>query len=59
MLAAARPHWLGEPVSIPAEGRDLMIAVDLSGSMKIDDMQVNGRQVDRSSHDQVRIERLY
>lgn len=24
-----------------------MIAVDLSGSMKIDDMQVNGRQVDR------------
>lgn len=47
VLAAARPQWLGEPVSIPAEGRDLMIAVDLSGSMKIDDMQVNGRQVDR------------
>jgi Ca-activated chloride channel family protein len=47
VLAAARPEWLGEPVSIPAEGRDLMIAVDLSGSMKIDDMQINGRQVDR------------
>ena len=47
VLAAARPEWLGEPVSIPAEGRDLMIAVDLSGSMKIDDMEVNGRQVDR------------
>ena len=47
ILAAARPQWLGEPVSIPAEGRDLMVAVDLSGSMKIDDMQVNGRQVDR------------
>lgn len=47
ILATARPQWLGEPVSIPAEGRDLMIAVDLSGSMKIDDMQVNGRQVDR------------
>ncbi|MFQ3235467.1 MAG: Ca-activated chloride channel family protein [Paraglaciecola sp.] len=45
--ASARPQWLGEPVSIAAEGRDLMIAVDLSGSMKIDDMQVNGRQVDR------------
>ncbi|GAC08068.1 vWA domain-containing protein [Paraglaciecola chathamensis] len=45
--ASARPQWLGEPVSIPAQGRDLMIAVDLSGSMKIDDMQVNGRQVDR------------
>ncbi len=47
VLATARPQWLGEPVSIPTEGRDLMIAVDLSGSMKIDDMQVNGRQVDR------------
>ncbi len=47
VLAAARPQWLGEPVSIPAEGRDLMIAVDLSGSMKMDDMEVNGRQVDR------------
>jgi Ca-activated chloride channel family protein len=47
VLATARPQWLGEPVSIPAEGRDLMIAVDLSGSMKIDDMQINGRQVDR------------
>lgn len=47
VLATAQPQWLGEPVSIPAEGRDLMIAVDLSGSMKIDDMQVNGRQVDR------------
>lgn len=47
VMAAARPQWLGEPVSIPAEGRDLMIAVDLSGSMKIDDMEVNGRQVDR------------
>ncbi|WP_416308218.1 vWA domain-containing protein [Neptunicella sp. SCSIO 80796] len=45
--AAARPQWLGEPMSIPAEGRDLMVAVDLSGSMKIDDMQINGRQVDR------------
>lgn len=47
VFASARPQWLGEPVSIPAEGRDLMIAVDLSGSMKIDDMQVKGQQVDR------------
>lgn len=47
VLAAARPQWLGEPISIPAEGRDLMVAVDLSGSMKIDDMEVNGRRVDR------------
>lgn len=47
VIAAARPQWLGEPVSIPAEGRDLMVAVDLSGSMKREDMEVRGRQVDR------------
>lgn len=47
VLGAARPQWLGEPVSIPNEGRDLMIAVDLSGSMKQDDMRINGRKVNR------------
>lgn len=47
LAAAARPQWLGEPVSIPNEGRELMLAVDLSGSMKIDDMEINGRQVNR------------
>jgi len=47
VLAAARPQWLGEPVSIPNEGRDLMIAVDLSGSMKQEDMSINGRSVNR------------
>lgn len=47
VTAGAQPQWLGEPVSIPNEGREMMLAVDLSGSMKIDDMQLNGRQVDR------------
>ncbi len=47
VTAAARPQWLGEPVSIPNEGREMMLAVDLSGSMKIDDMQLQGRQVNR------------
>lgn len=47
VVAAARPQWLGEPVSIPSEGRDLMIAVDLSGSMNREDMVVNNRQVNR------------
>ena len=45
--ACARPQWLGEPVSIPDEGREMMLAVDLSGSMKIDDMALGGRQVNR------------
>lgn len=47
VIAAARPQWLGEPISIPNEGREMMLAVDLSGSMKIDDMELNGRQVNR------------
>ncbi|GGW74508.1 vWA domain-containing protein [Alteromonas halophila] len=47
VVAAARPQWLGESVSIPNEAREMMLAVDLSGSMKIDDMQVNGRSVNR------------
>ncbi|RDV25202.1 VWA domain-containing protein [Alteromonas aestuariivivens] len=47
VAAAARPQWLGEPVSVADESREMMLAVDLSGSMKIDDMQINGRPVNR------------
>jgi len=47
VVAAARPTWFGEPISIPSEGRDLMLAVDLSGSMQQQDMQVGNRTVDR------------
>jgi len=46
-LAAARPQWLGEPVSPPQAGRDLLLAVDLSGSMAEEDMRLGGRRVDR------------
>lgn len=38
LLAAARPHWLGEPQPLPQAGRDLLLAVDLSGSMQTADM---------------------
>lgn len=47
VCAAARPQWLGHTVEIPLSGRDLMLAVDLSGSMKTPDMTLDGRQVDR------------
>ncbi len=47
VCAAARPQWLGQTVEIPLSGRDLMLAVDLSGSMQIPDMKLDGRQVDR------------
>jgi len=47
VLAAARPQWLGEPILLPQSGRDLLLAVDLSGSMQEDDFEISGRRVDR------------
>ena len=47
LAAAARPQWTGEPVSLPTTGRDLMLAVDISGSMGTEDMQLANRLVDR------------
>ncbi|WP_444893491.1 vWA domain-containing protein [Microbulbifer sp. EKSA008] len=41
--AAARPRWYGEPISQPSSARDLLIAVDISGSMETPDMVINGR----------------
>ncbi len=46
-VAAARPQVLGDVVQPPQEGRDLMLAVDLSGSMGEEDMQLGGNVVDR------------
>ncbi|MBW1645778.1 MAG: VWA domain-containing protein [Deltaproteobacteria bacterium] len=45
--AAARPQWLGDPRRTPISGRDLMLAVDISGSMRTEDMVLNDRPVDR------------
>jgi Ca-activated chloride channel family protein len=39
LLAAARPQWVGEALPLPASGRDLLLAVDVSGSMGYADMQ--------------------
>lgn len=47
LLAAARPTWIGEAIELPNNGRDLMLAVDISGSMRIEDMQVGNNLVRR------------
>lgn len=47
ILAASRPQWLGEPISINISGRDLMMAVDLSDSMGIEDFKVYNGAVNR------------
>jgi Ca-activated chloride channel family protein len=46
-LAAARPQQWGDVVQPPASARELMLAVDLSGSMGEDDMSLGGQEVDR------------
>jgi len=40
-------EWLGKPLSIPQTGRDLLMAVDLSGSMQTPDMVINGKNITR------------
>jgi len=47
LLAAARPQYVGEVQALPITGRDLLMAVDLSGSMEEQDFHLNGRWVDR------------
>jgi len=43
VVASARPQWLGDPVELPVAGRDLMLAVDVSGSMQQQDYRLQGR----------------
>lgn len=47
VVAGARPQWTGDPVSLPTTGRDLMLAVDISGSMSVEDMTLHRETVDR------------
>ena len=47
VLALSQPQWLGDAIDIPTEGREMMIAVDLSGSMQIEDMSLRGNTVNR------------
>lgn len=47
LAAAARPQWVGDPINLPTTGRDLMLAVDISGSMEIPDMNIQGRNLPR------------
>ncbi len=47
IIACARPQWLGEPIEQAVSGRDLMLAVDLSGSMEEQDFFINKRPIDR------------
>lgn len=47
LTSASHPLWVGSPVPLPNKGHDLLLAVDISGSMQIEDMQLNQQAVDR------------
>jgi len=46
-VSASQPVWIGEPVTLQSSGRDLLLAVDISGSMEEQDMVINDRNVRR------------
>ena len=47
VTAAARPQRIGDPIELPTTGRDLMLVVDISGSMEAQDMQLGGQGANR------------
>ncbi|MCK5296560.1 MAG: VWA domain-containing protein, partial [Alphaproteobacteria bacterium] len=47
LFAASRPRWIGSPEEVETMGRDLMLAVDISGSMSIPDFKLNSNPTDR------------
>lgn len=47
VAAAARPQWVGPPQAQQRSGRAMLLAIDLSGSMRSEDMQLAGESVSR------------
>ncbi|ANQ24782.1 IMP dehydrogenase [Vibrio natriegens] len=47
IIACARPVWFGDPIEFQPKYRDLMLVVDLSGSMQKEDMNLDGEFTDR------------
>ncbi|MYD77925.1 MAG: VWA domain-containing protein, partial [Gammaproteobacteria bacterium] len=43
LCAVARPLWIEENVQVPVTGRDLLIALDISGSMQQQDFSAGNR----------------
>ena len=47
VAAAARPVWFGEPVVLSKEARNIMLALDVSGSMEEQDFDIHNRPITR------------
>lgn len=49
VLAAARPVWYSSIKTLPLETRNIILSLDVSGSMKEQDFTIKGEKVDRLS----------
>jgi len=47
VIGAARIQWVGEPIELPASGRDLLLSIDISGSMEEEDLKLKGKTANR------------
>lgn len=47
LATVAKPIWFDEPIRIQQKSRDMILSLDLSGSMEEVDMPLNGKTVDR------------
>lgn len=47
LVALAGPRWVGEPRPLAREGYNIMLALDISGSMELNDMMLQGRPTTR------------
>ncbi|TQV80277.1 vWA domain-containing protein [Aliikangiella coralliicola] len=47
VTAAARIQWIDEPIELPVSGRDLLLSIDISGSMEEEDLKLAGRPANR------------
>ncbi|MFT5893327.1 MAG: Ca-activated chloride channel family protein [bacterium] len=47
LLSAARPQHFGDPIGVPVSGRDLMLGIDISGSMREADLYAGNTRATR------------
>ncbi len=47
LISAARPQHFGEAIGVPVTGRDLMLGIDISGSMREADLYAGNRKATR------------
>lgn len=47
VIGCARPQWIDEPIELPTTGRDLLLSIDISGSMEEEDLKLHGKRANR------------